>query len=138
MTLVGISRKQPMGALKTVADEALKDFGEAHIQEAIAKISRLDKYEIQWHFIDVVQFNKAKATAQYFNWVHSIDRAKTALMLSEERPENMPPLNLLIKVNIDDEPNKSGVALEELPMTVDFIAKLPRVKLRGLTASNYG
>lgn len=135
VTLVGISKKQPMGALKTAADEGLKDFGEIHLQEAVAKISRLKNFDLQWHFIDTVQFNKANAIAKYFDWVHSIDRAKTALMLSEERSESMPPLNLLIKVNVDDEPNKTGVAFEELPMTVDFIAKLPHIKLRGLTAT---
>lgn len=133
--LVGISKKQPMGSLKTAADEGLKDFAEIHLQEAVSKIGRLKNYNIEWHFIDAVQFNKAEATAKYFDWVHSIDRAKTALMLSEARPENMPPINLLIKVNIDDEPNKIGIAFEELPMTVDFIAKLPNIKLRGLTAT---
>lgn len=135
VTLVGITTKRPMGLLKTAADEGLTHFGEGHLQEAIAKATRLKSYQIQWHFLEAVQQNKAQAIAQFFDWVHSIERAKTAVTLSEERPDHLPPINILLDVNVDDEPNKSGVAFEELPMIFDFVKKLPRVKLRGLTCS---
>lgn len=133
--LVAITKKQPMGKLKTVADEGLKDFGEAHLQEALAKLSRLKQYPIEWHFLDPIQPNKTQAIAQYFDWVHSVERAKEALKLSEFRPENLAPINILIEVNVNDEDNKIGVAFEELAMIAEFIANLPRVKLRGLTAN---
>ncbi len=132
--LVGVTKKQPMGKLKTAADEGLKDFGENHLQEALAKLSRLKQYEIQWHFLGPIQSNKTQAIAQYFNWVHSVDRAKVALRLSEQRPENLGPLNILIEVNVDDEDNKAGVAFEELPMIAKFVADLPHIKFRGLMA----
>ncbi len=112
--LVGITKKQPMGKLKTVAAKGLKDFGEAHLQEAITKLNRLKEYNVEWHFLDLIQSNKAQAIAQYFHWVHSIDRAKDALRLSEYRPENLKPINILIEVNLDDEDRKAGVIFEEL------------------------
>ncbi len=130
--LIGVTKKQPMGKLKTAAEEGLKDFGENHLQEALAKLSRLKKYEIEWHFLGSIQSNKTEAIAKYFNWVHSVDRAKIALRLSEQRPEGMPPVNILLQVNVDDEDSKSGIAFEEIPMIANFIKDLPNVKLRGL------
>lgn len=133
--LVGVTKKQPMGKLKTAADEGLKDFGENHLQEALAKLSRLKQYGIQWHFLGPIQSNKTQAIAQYFQWVHSIDRAKIALRLSEQMPESVTgPLNILIQVNVDDEDNKAGVAFEELPMVLQFISELPKLRMRGLMA----
>lgn len=132
--LVGVTKKQPMGKLRTAADEGLKDFGENHLQEALAKLTRLKQYGIEWHFLGSIQSNKTQAIAQYFNWVHSIDRAKDALRLSEQRSAELPPLNILIEVNVDDEDTKAGVAFEELPMITQFISQLPNIKLRGLMA----
>lgn len=132
--LIGVTKKQPMGKLKTAADEGLKDFGENHLQEALAKLSRLKQYGIQWHFLGPIQSNKTQAIAQYFNWVHSIDRAKIALRLSEQASEKSEPLNILIQVNVDDEDTKAGVAFEELPMVMQFVSELPNIKVRGLMA----
>lgn len=130
--LIGVTKKQPMGKLKTAAEEGMKAFGENHLQEALAKLSRLKQFGIEWHFLGAVQSNKTEAIAKYFNWVQSIDRAKIALRLSEQRPEGMDPINILLQVNVDDEDTKAGVAFEEIPMIANFIKDLPNVKLRGL------
>lgn len=130
--LVGVTKKQPMGKLKTAAEEGLKDFGENHLQEALAKLSRLKQYGIEWHFLGTIQSNKTEAIAKYFNWIHSIDRAKIALKLGEQRPEELGPINVLLQVNVDDEDTKSGVAFEEVSMIANFIKDVPNIKLRGL------
>jgi len=130
--LIGVTKKQPMGKLKTAAEEGMKAFGENHLQEALAKLSRLKQFGIEWHFLGAIQSNKTEAIAKYFNWVQSVDRAKIALRLSEQRPEGMDPINILLQVNVDDEDSKAGVAFEEIPMIANFIKDLPNVKLRGL------
>lgn len=130
--LVGISKKQAIPKIVTAARAGQFAFGENHLQEGLAKIQRLKKFPMEWHFIGSVQGNKATAITTYFDWVHSLDRAKIALILSEDRPEELPPLNVCIQVNVDGEQSKGGVSLEELPMLAGFVKDLPRLKLRGI------
>lgn len=132
--LLGVTKKQPLPKMKIAAQAGVLDFAENHVQEALMKLNRLKSLPIQWHFTGTVQSNKIETIAKYFHWVHSIDRAKTALTFSEKRSPDLPPLNILIQVNIDDEPTKSGVALEELSMIAEFIKDLPNIKFRGLMA----
>jgi len=130
--LVGVSKKQAIPKIVAAAEAGQLAFGETHLQEGLAKIQRLKKHELEWHFIGSIQSNKTSAIAAHFDWVHSLDRAKIALSLSEERPDHLPPLNVCIQVNLDEETSKGGVSLQELPMLAQFTAELPRIKLRGL------
>lgn len=87
-----------------------------------------------WHFIGPIQSNKTRDIAAHFDWVHSADRLKVARRLSEQRPADLPPLNVCIQVNVDDEDNKSGIALEAVPALAAEIVTLPNLRLRGLMA----
>jgi len=66
--------------------------------------------------------------------VHSVEREKIAQRLSDQRPEDLGLLNICIQVNISGEASKSGVAPEEVLSLAQAIAKMPRLKLRGLMA----
>jgi hypothetical protein len=66
--------------------------------------------------------------------VQSVDRLKIAQRLSEQRPPLLPPLNVLLQVNISGETSKSGADPAELPDLVRAVAALPRLRLRGLMA----
>lgn len=109
-------------------------FGESYLQEALDKIEALRDLAIEWHFIGPVQSNKTRAIAENFSWVHSVDRLKIAERLSAQRPENMPPLNVCLQVNVSGEGSKSGVAPGETLQLARQIAALPRLRLRGLMA----
>jgi pyridoxal phosphate enzyme (YggS family) len=110
-------------------------FGENYLQEALDKQQELtDLGHLEWHFIGPIQSNKTRPIAEHFAWVHSVDRLKIAQRLNEQRPVNLPPLNICIQLNIDDEASKSGIALNELPELVQAIQTLPRLRLRGLMA----
>jgi pyridoxal phosphate enzyme (YggS family) len=109
-------------------------FGESYLQEALDKIEALRDLAIEWHFIGPVQSNKTRAIAENFSWVHSVDRLKIAERLSAQRPENMPPLNVCLQVNVSGEGSKSGVAPGETLPLARQIAALPRLRLRGLMA----
>ncbi len=87
-----------------------------------------------WHFIGPIQSNKTRAIAEHFDWVHSVDRLKIAQRLSEQRPAELPPLNICIQVNVSGEASKSGCTPADLPALAEAISTLPRLKLRGLMA----
>ncbi|MCJ8312527.1 MAG: YggS family pyridoxal phosphate-dependent enzyme [Saccharospirillaceae bacterium] len=87
----------------------LTDFGENYVQEAVAKIQQLQHLPLTWHFIGPIQSNKTQLIAQNFDWVQTVSREKIIARLQAQRPDNLPPLNTLIQVNISQDPNKSGV-----------------------------
>ncbi len=89
---------------------------------------------LEWHFIGPVQSNKTRLIAEYFQWVHSVEREKIAVRLNEARAEGLPPLNVCIQVNVSGEASKSGVAPGAEIGLAEAIVRLPRLKLRGLMA----
>lgn len=136
--ILPVSKTRPAQDIATVADLRLpgvgSDFGENYLQEAEEKIAQLAERHLQWHFIGPIQSNKTQTIAQLFQWVHSVDRAKIARRLSEQRPADLPPLNVCLQVNVSGEASKSGVSLAELPELVEQVAGLPNLRLRGLMA----
>ena len=86
----------------------------------------------QWHFIGPLQSNKTRLVAEHFDWVQSIDRLKIAQRLNDQRPLTLLPLNVLVEINIDNEPTKSGVSLDQLQDLLPQLRLLPRIRLRGL------
>ncbi|OZY87609.1 YggS family pyridoxal phosphate enzyme [Cellvibrio mixtus] len=133
--LIAVSKTQPAQALAEAYAWGQRAFGENYLQEALDKQVQLASLAgIEWHFIGPIQSNKTRPIAEHFDWVHSVDRLKIAQRLHDQRPEALPPLNICVQVNIDDETTKSGVSLDELPALVAAIAPLKRLTLRGLMA----
>jgi len=133
--LIAVSKTQPPAALQAAYAWGQRRFGENYLQEALDKqVSLSSLTDIEWHFIGPIQSNKTRPIAEHFAWVHSIDREKIAQRLNEQRPSHLPPLQVCIQVNIDDESTKSGVSLVDLPSLVASILPLPRLQLRGLMA----
>lgn len=134
VALVAVSKGQPVEALMAAYRHGQRDFAENYLQEALAKQKRLEHRDISWHFIGPIQSNKAKSIAQHFDWVHSVDRLKIAERLNEQRPPELPRLNVCLQVNVSGEASKGGVGFKELPALVEAVARLPRLRLRGLMA----
>lgn len=133
--LLAVSKKKPVSALKAAYDVGQRAFGENYVQEAVDKYQALSHLpDIEWHFIGPIQSNKSRLIAETMHWVHSIDREKIACRLSEQRPIDLPPLNVCIQVNISGEESKSGIPLSQLDCMVDLVASLPNLRLRGLMA----
>ncbi len=133
--LVAVSKTQPADAVRQAYHAGQRLFGENYLQEALDKQQALwDLGDIEWHFIGPLQSNKTRPVAEHFAWVHSVDRLKLAQRLNDQRPLHLPPLNICIQVNVDDESTKSGIPFAELPDLVDAIRRLPRLALRGLMA----
>jgi pyridoxal phosphate enzyme (YggS family) len=133
ITLVGASKGQPAAVLAAALAAGLHDFGESYVQDALPKIAALQHGPAPvWHFIGAVQANKTRAVAENFAWVHGIDRLRIAARLSEQRPYHAPALNVCVQVRIGGEASKGGADPALLPQLLRDIARLPRLKLRGL------
>ena len=91
---------------------------------------------LRWHLIGPLQSNKTRVVAESFDWVHSVDRLKIAQRLAEQRPADLPPLQLCLQVNISGEASKSGLLPDDVAAVAQAVAALPgeRVRLRGLMA----
>ena len=130
--LLAVSKKQPLENIREAAAAGQRDFGENFVQEGVEKIEALSNLDLTWHFIGHLQSNKTRVVAEYFDWVHTIDKLKTARRLNDQRPPGRLPLNICIQVNVDDETSKSGVAPAALTELAHACAKLPNLRLRGL------
>ena len=136
--LLAVSKTKPLEAIQAAYQAGQRLFGESYVQEAITKIQQLNNAPgyagIEWHFIGPLQSNKTRLVAEHFDWVHSIDREKTAQRLNEQRPAGLPALNICIQVNISGEQTKSGMTADEVFGLAGIISNFPRLKLRGLMA----
>jgi pyridoxal phosphate enzyme (YggS family) len=130
--LLAVSKTQPAAAVRAAWAAGQTAFGENYVQEALDKIQALADLPLEWHFIGPLQSNKTREVAEHFHWMHSLDRDKLARRLAEQRPAHLPPLQVCLQVNIDDEAGKSGCAPAELPALVRSVLALPRLELRGL------
>ncbi|MDB5821973.1 MAG: YggS family pyridoxal phosphate-dependent enzyme [Herminiimonas sp.] len=136
--LLAVSKTFGPDAVVEAAANGQVAFGENYLQEALDKMTAVHAMRpdlaLTWHFIGPIQSNKTRQIASHFDWVHAVDREKTAQRLSDQRPEGMPPLNICLQVNISGEASKSGVAPEEVLALAQKVASMPRLRLRGLMA----
>ncbi len=132
--LLAVSKTKPAAAVREAYAAGIRDFGENYLQEALEKQAELSELPLIWHFIGPIQSNKTKPIAEHFAWVHSVDRLKIAQRLSEQRPADLPPLNICLQVNVSAEDSKSGCAPAELAALAQAVSQLPNLRLRGLMA----
>ncbi len=152
LTLIAVSKTQPVQKILELYDLGIKNFGENYVQEALPKIQALKDFVsplagetdqralgllgregVTWHFLGPIQSNKTKLIAENFDWVHSVDTIKTAQRLSNQRPKDLPKLKLCIQININQEPSKSGLTnFQDLRNLAQEILKLPNLNLMGL------
>ena len=132
--LLAVSKTRPADEIRDAADCGLRHFGENYVQEALDKIEQLQDLDLVWHFIGPIQSNKTRPIATHFDWVHSVDGAKIARRLNDQRPESLAPLNIGLQDKSSGEDSKSGISPAELPALAQAVAQLPRLRLRGLMA----
>ncbi len=134
--LLAVSKTKPIQAIEQAIAVGQLAFGENYVQEGVDKIKYFNEHytdkSLQWHFIGPIQSNKTKLIAENFDWVHSVDREKIARRLNDQRPDNLPPLQVLIQVNTSGEQSKSGINAEQVIELANFIHSQPKLELRGL------
>ncbi|MBC7803006.1 MAG: YggS family pyridoxal phosphate-dependent enzyme [Candidatus Parcubacteria bacterium] len=134
VTLLAVSKTQPPACIEEALGAGQRAFGENYVQEAVEKMDALAGRSAQWHLIGPLQSNKTRLAAERFDWVHTVESGKIARRLSDQRPADRPPLNILIQVNVSGEASKSGVSSAGVSGLADEISSLSRLCLRGLMA----
>lgn len=129
--LVAVSKGQPIEKLEVLYAAGQRHFAESYVQEAIGKIQRLPN-DIIWHFIGTLQSNKLPKIARYFNWVQSIDSESAALRLNQLCEGLNKTMEVCLCLNMDCEPQKTGVFPQEVYALASAIKRLPYLSLRGL------
>ena len=132
VTLLAVSKGHPADQIRRAAADGQSSFGENMVQEALAKQAELSDLDVEWHFIGRIQSNKTRDIATGFDWVHSVDRAKIAQRLNDQRSPDGPRLNVCLQVLLETEPGKSGVFPGDLPALAADVAAMPQLRLRGL------
>jgi len=136
--LLAVSKTFGADAVLAAVAAGQRAFGENYLQEGVDKIRAvrvaLPAQQLEWHFIGPIQSNKTRPIAEHFDWVHTVEREKIAVRLSEQRPEGLAPLNICLQVNISGEASKSGVAPGDVLALARQVATLPKLQLRGLMA----
>lgn len=136
--LLAASKKQSIEKMWSAIRAGQSVFGENYLQEALPKMHRLTALAgtqlLEWHYIGPIQTNKTKKLAEHFDWVQSVSDSKIADRLNKQRPITSSPLNICIEVNVDEEPTKSGVRLDEVEALVVYCQQLPQLRVRGLMA----
>jgi pyridoxal phosphate enzyme (YggS family) len=133
--LLAVSKTKPVSHIIEAYEAGQRMFAENYVQEGVDKVQELGHLtDIEWHMIGPIQSNKTKVVAEHFHWVQSVDREKIARRLNDQRPNNLPALNVCIQLNIDDEDSKSGVKPSELDGLIQFIESQEKLCLRGIMA----
>jgi pyridoxal phosphate enzyme (YggS family) len=137
--LVAVSKRHPAESVFQLIKLGHREFGENYVQEGLEKIDAVEEMctragieaNPSWHFIGHIQSRKCRDISEKFQWVHTIESEKVANRLNNYR-EGREPLNVLIQVNLQDEPGKSGISADFLPHLADTVSTLPNLRLRGL------
>ena len=132
VTLLAVSKGQDVAKMRQAIAAGQKAYGENYVQEAVQKMDQLPGLE--WHLLGPLQSNKTRIVAERFAWVQTLASEKIARRLSEQRPASLPPLNVLVQVNVSGEATKSGVLPTDAFSLCQAIKGMKNLRLRGLMA----
>jgi pyridoxal phosphate enzyme (YggS family) len=113
VTLVAVSKIQPVEAILKLYESGQRDFGENYVQELVDKQAQLPK-DIRWHFIGHLQSNKVKYIAPFVHLIHGVDSFKLLKEINKEAAKNNRTIDVLLQVHIAQEETKFGLDEEEL------------------------
>lgn len=129
ITLVAVTKTFPVSDIELLYQLGIRNFGENRDQEGSIKAPQLPE-DCIWHFQGQIQSNKLKSIASWADVIHSLDEVSHAKKLSSLVSE----IDIFIQLSLDSQPNRGGVAPEELNGFARAIAELGNLKIRGLMA----
>jgi len=142
--LVAVAKTFPATDVALLTDLGIPDIGENRVQEAAAKVEQLRLLRpdtpIRWHMVGRLQRNKARSVAEWAHLVQSVDSQRladalhTAAQRAVESGHRQGPLDVLVQASLDDDPNRGGCPVPQLPALAEHVAKLHALRLRGLMA----
>jgi PLP dependent protein len=129
VALVAVTKTLPVERIREAIGLGLTKLGENRIQEALPKIEEIGPADLDWHLIGHLQTNKIKFVEGHFRMVQSLDSVGLAEAL-DRRLES--PLDVLIEVNVAEEPQKTGALPADLPAIARAVNRVQHLQLRGL------
>jgi pyridoxal phosphate enzyme (YggS family) len=129
--LVGVSKTVDVARIRAALAAGLPALGENRVQEARAKIEEIGR-PVPWHLVGHLQTNKVREALELFDVVHSVDRIDLARELDRRARARGRPVDVLVQVNVAQEPSKGGWPPEAVETAVEAVAALAGVRLRGL------
>ena len=141
ITLVGVSKRQPAARVRAALEAGLRDVGENYLQEAVARHAELMQApgpphgsSVRWHFIGQLQRNKVRQLVPIFDVVQTLDRESLGDELERRCAAADRRLEVLVQVDLSNEPRKGGVAPERLPDLLSASERWPSLRITGLMA----
>jgi len=131
--LIGVSKTMPVDRIRLAIDAGVPALGENRVQEARDKIEALG-HPCPWHLIGALQTNKARDAVKLFDWIHTVDRIELARELDRRARAIGRVVDVLLEVNVGEEPQKAGVAPDGVKPLLDAVAGLTGIRVRGLMA----
>ena len=128
ISLIAVSKVQPIERVQAVLETGHKTFGENRVQEALGKWPDFQQNfgEMDLHLIGPLQTNKARQAVELFGAIHSVDRPKLATTLARLAQERGTSPDIFIQVNTGEEPQKAGIFPSE---TDAFVAECRELDL---------
>lgn len=130
--LVAVSKTIEANMVRKAIEAGVTLLGENYVQEARAKFNALAAYPVSWHFIGHLQSNKAKYAVRLFDLIHSVDTLKLARELNKQAKKIDKIQDILIQVNMGEEPSKSGVYVKDVHNLIKDISLLENLSVKGL------
>ena len=131
--LIGVSKTVDLDRIRAAIAAGVPALGENRVQEAKDKVDALGR-PVPWHLIGSLQTNKARDAARVFDCIHSVDRLDLAREIDRRAQAAGRPIEGLLQVNLGDEPQKGGVAEDEVKRLLDDCAALSHLRIVGLMA----
>ena len=129
VTLVAVTKTVAAERIREAITLGLRIFGENRVQEALPKMDEIGPANIDWHLVGHLQTNKIKFLEGRFQMVQSVDSAGLAEALDRRLQS---ALDVLVEVNVAEEPQKTGALPADLPAIARTVAAASHLRLRGL------
>ncbi len=129
VVLVAVTKTFPVERIREAMAVGLRIFGENRVQEALPKMDEIGAANVDWHLIGHLQTNKIKFIEGRFRMVQSVDGIGLAQAL-DRRLQSF--LEVLVEVNVGEEPQKTGVSPGDLPALARAVNAAEHLRLRGL------
>lgn len=130
--LIAVSKKFPIEYINCLIDNGHLEFGENYLQEAIEKIKKINNKKIKWHYIGRIQSNKIGKIVDNFDWIHTLSDLNHAEKIQKNLEQSGNKINTLVQINIDNDPAKGGINLENLEYFIRELKNFENIILRGI------
>ena len=134
INIIVVTKNQSLDKIIPFVDDGHNHFGENRVQEALSKwdIYLKTKPYLNLHLIGKLQSNKAKDALRIFNYVHSLDTEKLAIVLDKEEALSLKKIKYFIQINIGNELQKNGISPSDLNKFINFCRNNTRLNIIGL------